>query len=81
MSKSLREPGPDRPRSQGRRTSRLAARARSVRITHSDGTVTTQPAYSPREADAIVRRGQKQPRQWDEVNSSKGGGSDHARST
>jgi hypothetical protein len=60
-----------------RKTPRGPRRRRTaspVRITHPDGTVVEQPAYTPEQLQRIDRRAAKQPRTWDEINSHAGGG-------
>jgi hypothetical protein len=47
-----------------------------VTVTRVDGSVEQQPAYSEARLLRIVKKGQRQPRVWNEVNSRNGGGSD-----
>ena len=52
------------------------SQASPVTIRRVDGTVETQPAYTPRQLAAVNRRARRTARTWDEINSCKGGGRD-----
>lgn len=57
------------------------SQASPVTITHADGTVEKQPAYSDDELRRIHKAAQAKPRTWNEINSTKGGGRDFGHVT
>ena len=62
-----------------RRTRRAAfARAGNVTVIKADGSRSEQPSYTDEDLARIDRKARRQPRTWDEINSSKGGGVDGA---
>ena len=66
--------GPKKPAE--RRSRGAFTKGGPVTVIHADGTRETQPAYSPDELERLDRRARRQPRTWNELNSSKGGGWD-----
>ena len=51
-------------------------KAGPVTVTKADGSQSVQPSYSVDELLRIDRRAAQQPRTWDEINSTGGGGHD-----